>query len=124
MFIPIPSFDDLKKAYDGVMKAIGFIKDTKAKYSETSYTKDEIILRKPSRGELVEKILNGTFARIPGVYKIEVDGKQREIEMAPLIHDMNVTWKFRDVGETEWWAMGETDIKSIKWIELVKVIYD
>lgn len=124
MFIPIPSFEDLKKAYDGVMKAIGFIKETKAKYSETSYTKDEIVLRKPSRDELVERILNDKFARIPGIYKVEIEGKERQIEMSADVRDMNVYWKFRDVGETEWWAIGETDIQSIKWLELVKVFYD
>jgi len=122
--IPIPSFAQLKEIYDGVMKAVGFAKEVVEKYGETSHTSSEMVLHKPGRNEVVEKILNGKFARIPGIYKVEVDGKERDIEMKAVLHDMDVFWRFRDVGEFEWWAMPESDIKAIKWIELLSVTYD
>lgn len=122
--IPIPSFAQIKAVYDGVMKAIGFAKEVVEQYGETSHTSSEILLHKPSRDEVVEKFLNGKFARIPGRYKVEIEGKERIIEMSAIVDGADVFWRFRDEGEFEWWALPESDIQAIKWLELVKVTYD
>ena len=122
--IPIPSFAQIKAVYDGVMKAIGFAKEVVEQYGETSQTSSDVLLHKPGRDEVVEKILNGKFARIPGVYKVEIEGRERAIELSAIVDGADVFWRFRDVGEFEWWALPESDIQSIKWLELLKVTYD
>lgn len=122
--IPIPSFAQIKAVYDGVMKAIGFAKEVVEQYGETSQTSSDVLLHKPGRDEVVEKILNGKFARIPGVYKVEIEGKEREIEVKAIVDDMNVFWQFHDIGEFGWWALPESDIQAIKWMELQQVTYD
>ena len=123
--IPIPSFGQLKSAYDAVMKAIGFIQEVKEKFEVKVTGSSETVLYVPGKDTLVEKILNGTFPRIPGTYKVEINKVERAIEVATVSQDpFNVEWKFRDIDASVWWALPENDIDTIQWVELLKVTHN
>jgi len=121
--IPIPSLSQLKSAYETVMKVIGFVKEKVEEFEPKQWSSSELTLHQPGKDEVVEKILNGKFPRIPGTYDVEIDGRRRIIQVEAIVRDMEVFWEFRDKGMFAWWALSEVDIQAIKWREIIEISY-
>ena len=121
--IPIPSIQNLKDAYNAVMKVIGVIKDIKKEYEPTQHGSSTVTFYRPGRDEQIERLLNGKFPAIPGTYDVNINGKPRTIQLEADIVEFNVLWRFRNKGEFVWWALSDDDIRSINWLELTEISY-
>ena len=121
--LPLPSIAQLKVAFETAMKVIGFIKEKVEEFEPKQWGSSELTLYRPSKDEVVEKLLHGKFPRIPGTYDVEINGRRRIIQVEAIVVDMNVSWEFRDKGEFVWWAFPEADIQATKWNELLDIKY-
>jgi len=125
--MPLPYLSMLKTAYDVVKQAIGFVEQVQEKYKETVAVSSDVMLYRPGKEEIVERILLGKFPSIPGRYRMRVkDGQDQVIDVRATINNqtITVTWRYKELGDESWWLLTDEIIKSIHWIELIEIYYE